>query len=324
MPELERYLAAATRDNTRRSYLSAVRHFEEGWGGLLPATAEAVARYLAAYAPSLSLNTLKLRLAALAQWHRDQGFADPTKAPLVRQVLKGIGTLHPARERRALPLPIAELAQIDATLVAAITRAAAAADTASHRRATRDRALILIGFWRAFRSDELSRLRVEDIVVTPGEGMTLYLHRTKTAHDGRGVEFKAPALSRLCPVSAYRDWIDLATLTAGPVFRRIGPGGHLGTAALHPNSLVPLLRQRILEAGIAMPDRYSGHSLRRGFATWANGHDWDVKDLMEYVGWKNAGSALRYIARADGYGRDRIEQALAQDAPAAAARVAAD
>jgi hypothetical protein len=42
------------------------------------------------------------------------------------------------------------------------------------------------------------------------------------------------------------------------------------------------------------------------------------------VGWKNAGSALRYIARADGYGRDRIEQALAQDAPAAAARVAAD
>ena len=324
MPELDRYLAAATRDNTRRSYASAVRHFEEAWGGFLPATADAVARYLAAYAPSLSLNTLKLRLAALAQWHRDQGFPDPTKAPLVRQVLKGIGTLHPARERRALPLPIAELAQIDATLVAAITQAAAEADTASHWRATRDRALILIGFWRAFRSDELSRLRVEDIVVTPGEGMTLYLHRTKTEHDGLGAEIKAPALSRLCPVSAYRDWIDLAALTAGPVFRRIGPGGHLGTAALHPNSLVPLLRRRLLAAGIATPDRYSGHSLRRGFATWANGHDWDVKDLMEYVGWKDAGSAMRYIERADGYGRYRIEQALAQDASAAAARVASD
>ena len=159
-------------------------------------------------------------------------------------------------------------------------------------------------------------------MVTPGEGMTLYLHRTKTEHDGLGAEFKAPALSRLCPVSAYRDWIDLATLTAGPVFRRIGAKGHLGTAALHPNSLVPLLRRRILAAGIAMPDRYTGHSRRRGFATWANGHDWDVKDLMEYVGWKDAGAAMRYIERADG--RYRIEQALAQEASGAAARGTSD
>ena len=32
----------------------------------------------------------KKRLAALAQWHQQQGFPDPTKAPVVRQVLKGI------------------------------------------------------------------------------------------------------------------------------------------------------------------------------------------------------------------------------------------
>uniref|UniRef100_UPI0025F55D2B tyrosine-type recombinase/integrase n=1 Tax=uncultured Thiodictyon sp. TaxID=1846217 RepID=UPI0025F55D2B len=77
--------------------------------------------------------------------------------------------------------------------------------------------------------------------------------------------------------------------------------------------------------GIATPDRYSGHSLRRGFATWANGHDWDVKDLMEYVGWKDAGSAMRYIKRADGdNGRYHIEQALAQEASAAAARGTSD
>jgi hypothetical protein len=37
-----------------------------------------MARYLAAYAEQLSLNTLKHRLAALAQWHIEQGFPDPT------------------------------------------------------------------------------------------------------------------------------------------------------------------------------------------------------------------------------------------------------
>jgi len=40
------YLALATRENTRTSYASAVRHFEIEWGGLLPATPDSVVRYL--------------------------------------------------------------------------------------------------------------------------------------------------------------------------------------------------------------------------------------------------------------------------------------
>ncbi len=82
---LDRYLEAATRENTRRSYQSAVRHFEVEWGGHLPATADSVARYLADHASRLAINTLKQRLAALAQWHTEHGFVDPTRPPLVRK-----------------------------------------------------------------------------------------------------------------------------------------------------------------------------------------------------------------------------------------------
>nr|WP_219332436.1 hypothetical protein [Moraxella osloensis] len=46
MTKLDQYVHAATRDNTRRSYQSAIRHFETEWGGFLPATADGVARYL--------------------------------------------------------------------------------------------------------------------------------------------------------------------------------------------------------------------------------------------------------------------------------------
>jgi hypothetical protein len=35
-----------------------------------------------------------------------QGFADPTKAPVVRKVLKGIRALHPAQEKQAEPLQL--------------------------------------------------------------------------------------------------------------------------------------------------------------------------------------------------------------------------
>ncbi|AAM38072.1 integrase [Xanthomonas phaseoli pv. phaseoli] len=67
MISVGQYLEAATRPNTQRAYAAATRHFEVEWGGHLPATAEQVARYLAAYAGQLALNTLRHRLAALAQ-----------------------------------------------------------------------------------------------------------------------------------------------------------------------------------------------------------------------------------------------------------------
>lgn len=106
MKKIDDYLAAATRENTRRSYLTAIRHFEVEWGGFLPATADSIARYLADHAEVLAITTLRQRLAALAQWHVTQGFPDPTKAPVVRKVLKGIQALHPAQEKQATPLQI--------------------------------------------------------------------------------------------------------------------------------------------------------------------------------------------------------------------------
>ena len=116
MADIDRYLQAATRDHTRRSYQSAIRHFEQEWGGFLPASADSVARYLAEHAQTLSINTLRQRLAAIAQWHVSQGFPDPTRAPHVRKVLKGIQALHPAQERRAKPLQLAQLEQLVASL----------------------------------------------------------------------------------------------------------------------------------------------------------------------------------------------------------------
>ena len=115
MSNIDRYIRAATRENTRRSYQSAIEHFEVTWGGFLPATAESLARYLADYADSLAVSTLKTRLAALAQWHITQGFPDPTKAPIVRKVLKGIKELHPQQEKRAKPL---QLTVVDQTIQA--------------------------------------------------------------------------------------------------------------------------------------------------------------------------------------------------------------
>lgn len=307
---LETYLQAAQRENTQRSYASAIRHFEITWGGLLPATADTVAQYLVAHATALSINTLRQRLAALSHWHQAHGFADPATTPIVKQTLKGIQALHPTREKRAEPLQLAAVAKVSDWLDAAITAAAQRGDRIAGLRCRRDRSMLLLGFWRGFRVDELVGLHTEHVTVVPGQGMTCFLGRSKTDRQLVGTTYRVPALSRWCPVAATLDWIAAAGLTEGPLFRGITRTGGIRTGALHANSVVPLLRRLFTRAGLASPETYSGHSLRRGFAGWASANGWDVRALMEYVGWKDMHSAMRYIDVPDAFGQQRIEAAL--------------
>ena len=307
MSDIDRYLQAATRDNTRRSYRSAIEHFEVKWGGFLPATADSVARYLVEHAGVLSINTLKLRLSALAQWHNSQGFADPTKAPVVRKVFKGIRALHPAQEKQAEPLQLHDLQEVVDWLEQEASIARQQQDRPQLLKAYRDRALILLGFWRGFRSDELCRLQIEHVQAHAGSGITLYLPRSKGDRENLGQTYQAPALLKLCPVQAYIDWITEAALVRGPVFRGIDRWGHLSEEGLHANSVIPLLRQALERAGIAA-EHYTSHSLRRGIATWAHQSGWDLKSLMSYVGWKDMKSALRYVEASPFLGMARLTE----------------
>ncbi len=293
MNDIDRYIEAATRDNTRRSYRAAIEHFEAEWGGFLPASADAIARYLADYAGKLAINTLRQRLAAIAQWHLDQGFPDPTKNPMVKKVLKGIQALHPAQVKQAKPLVLKHLEQLDAWFS---TQIKIAEDTGGRKyllQLSRDHALVLLGFWRGFRSDELSRVQVQHLTILPNEGMTLYLPQTKTEYEG--VTYKAPALKYLCPVRACEVWIHISGLTQGPLFPAINRWGTLGNSSMHPASFITLLRKILTDAGLQDAAMFSSHSLRRGFASWAASSGWDLKTTMEYVGWKDIRSAMRYI-----------------------------
>ena len=310
MNQIDDYLNAANRENTRRSYVSAIQHFEVEWGGFLPATVDAILRYLTDHARTLSLNTLRHRLAALSRWHHDHGFPDPTKAHKVRQVLKGIRTLHPAQEKRAKPLELMVLQQISDWLEDGIEVATERKDRGCVLRHTRDRALVLLGFWRGFRSDELVNLRAENIKITPGEGLTCYLARSKGDRQLEGREFSCPALSRLCPVTAVQAWLAASRLSEGPLFSGINRWGQLSGKPMQPSSIIPLLRNLLTSAGVDRAEDYSSHSLRRGFADWARTSGWDIQELMSYVGWRDVKAAMRYLDGADASLKIRFERGL--------------
>ena len=316
MTDLDRYLRAAERPNTQRSYASAIRDFEETWGGFLPASVDAISRYLAERASTYSASTLKHRLAALSHWHQTHGFSDPTKSPRIHQLLKGIRTVHPADEKRAKPLALEVLQRVSDWLERAIEAASGQGKHGDALRHRRDRAWLLLGFWRGFRAAELANLEIRFIEITEGEGLICYLPHSKGDRSAAGRRFACPALSRLCPVKAVSEWLQAANLSDGYLFRKIDRWGHLHQEPLAPGSIIPMMRRLLTHAGVADAEDFSSHSLRRGFAQWTRDSGWDMRMLMSYVGWRDIKSAMRYLDGAEADLKAQFEQGLTP-APAA-------
>lgn len=280
----------------------------------MPATADAIANYLASYAGLLSTNTLRQRLAALGRWHAQHGFSDPTRDDLVRRALRGIRALHGVQHNQATPLQIEDLERVVDTCEQNLVSAKRHGDRRGELLALRDRALVLLGFWRAFRSDELARVQIEHVTLREREGMTIFLPSSKGDRQNLGRTYAIPAPSRLCPVEALSAWLDGAGLTQGAAFRGITRWGTIGESALHPGSIVPLMRTMLANAGVSEARSYSSHSLRRGLAGWATVNGWDLKTLMQYVGWRDIKTAPRCVDAATD-DRERIEASLEQMAP---------
>ncbi|MBW9336960.1 Tn3 family resolvase, partial [Herbaspirillum sp. RU 5E] len=80
--------------------------------------------------------------------------------------------------------------------------------------------------------------------------MTIYLPRTKTDRSLKGTTYKTPALSKLCPVAAYFDWLAVSGLKAGAVIRGIDRWGTISEGAVNAASIIPLFRRILKSAGV--------------------------------------------------------------------------
>lgn len=226
MNDVDRYIEAATRDNTRRSYRAAIEHFEVTWGGFLPATSESVARYgqpcrdaVGEYPEAALVSAGPVAYQPwLCRSHQGTDGA---------QGHQGHSCAAPGAGKQAEPLQLQDLEKVIARLEVEISEASAQHDQPRLLRSRRDSALILLGFWRGFRSDELCRLQVQDVKAIANSGISLYLPRSKGDRDNLGRTYQTPALQRLCPVQAYIEWINCAALVRGPVFRAVDRWGNL-------------------------------------------------------------------------------------------------
>jgi integrase len=275
------YADAARSSATRRAYTSDMAAFS-AWGGRIPASPETVAAYLAA-SVFLAAATLRRRLAAIADAHQALGHLDPTKHPLVRKVFRGIRRVHGARADAATPLDIDMLARIVAALPDDLT-------------AIRDRALLLVGFFCALRRSELVALTVEDLDRRP-DGWIITIQRSKTDPYGRGQNVPLPAFrAPLCPTAAVVDWLAIAAIAEGPLFRVVGSNYKIGSAIPAPQ-VGQILRNRAGQAGLNV-QHLSAHSLRSGFAVSATRAGIAAAQIQAVTRHRTLGGLVPYLRTA--------------------------
>ena len=283
-PKVLDFIAAATSANTLRAYDSDLAHFL-AWGGAIPAKPTTVAQYLATHAEGLSMATLARRTVAIRRAHVLGGLVDPTKTELVRLTIRGIRRRHGCPQRRVAPLRVEHLSAIVSAL-------------GGSPRDIRDRALLLVGFAGAFRRSELSAVDCKWIERTE-QGIEITLPRSKTDQEGRGRRVVIPRVGGpICPGAALDSWLQVSGIADGPLFRPVSKAGKVLKGRLSPCAVAIVVKERAAQIGLD-PERYSGHSLRAGFATSAAAAGLSVWQIKGQTGHVSDAVLSRYIRETD-------------------------
>ena len=269
---------------TKRAYASDLAHFEAN-GGIIPSTPEQIADYLADMSDLFTVATIERRVAALSKTHQAKGFADPTKAEVVRSVMRGIRRKLGTAQRQAKPLLRDDLFVL--------------LDPLKDRpKDIRDRAILLIGFSAGMRRSEIVALNAEDIE-TVDKGLLITIRRSKTDQEGQGRTVAIPfGRTRYCPVTALKDWLTFAWITQGPIFTAINKHGQISNHRISGEAVSQMLKVRLRDAGYD-PTPFSGHSLRAGFATSAAEAGASNLKIRQVTGHKSDTTLNRYIRSTD-------------------------
>ena len=276
--------------NTLRAYAADWRHFEawctEVGRPALPSDPETVALYISDLAATSRVSTIQRRLTTINKAHETESLTSPARHPLVKDVLDGIKRELGVFQRGKTPLLLPDIRRMIDTCEDTIT-------------GVRDRAILLLGFSGAFRRSELAALAISDLTVG-GEGLVVFLARSKTDQEGQGVKKAIPygQHAATCPVRAIDAWIDVLGEASGPVFRRVYATGRIGTQALSDRTVALIVKKAACAAGLD-PRPYAGHSLRSGFATQAAISGVSERAILKQGNWASERMARRYIRDAN-------------------------
>ena len=265
--------------NTLRAYKSDFNHFvdfcKKNNFKPLPADPKIVSFYITNLSSNSKVSTLKRRLASISVIHKIKGHYIDIKHPLIIENLMGIQRKKGVFQKSKNPILINELKEIINSIQTL---------EINEIKKTRDKALILIGFSGGFRRSELVSIEFEDLEFTK-EGLKIFIKRSKTDQSGEGMIKAIPYFKdkNFCPVIFLKKWIEISKIDKKELIFNIS------------DKMLAILIKKYISAAGFDPKKYSGHSLRSGFAPVAASSGADEKSIMTMTGHKTTQMVRRYI-----------------------------
>ena len=274
-------LKSSKANNTLRAYKADFKDFalfcQQNGLKSMPSEPKIITLYLTHLSKSLKYSTLKRRLASISVIHRLNGHYLDTKHPLITENLLGIKRVKGTHQKAKKPILINDLKAI----INAINK-----DKNQINR-SKNKALLLVGFAGGFRRSELVGIILDDVEFVQ-EGVKIFVRRSKTDQSGEGMTKGIPYFSSpdYCPVISLKEWIQEGKINTGKIFD------------MSDKNVALTIKKYAAIAGLDQ-NKYSGHSLRSGFATSTAELGAEERSIMAMTGHKTTQMVRRYIKEAN-------------------------
>ena len=274
-------LKSSKANNTLRAYKADFKDFalfcQQNGLNPMPSEPKIITLYLTHLSKSSKYSTLKRRLASISVIHRLNGHYLDTKHPVITENLLGIKRVKGTYQKAKKPILINDLKKI----VNAIN------EDKNQINRSKNKALLLIGFAGGFRRSELVAIFLDDIEFVP-EGVKIFVRRSKTDQSGEGMTKGIPYFSNpdYCPVISLKNWIQEGKINSGKIFD------------MSDKNVALTIKKYVAITGLDQ-SKYSGHSLRSGFATSTAELGAEERSIMAMTGHKTTQMVRRYIKEAN-------------------------
>ena len=267
--------------NTLRAYKADYKDFagfciKHGFKPM-PTDPKILSLYLTHLSQTCKFSTLKRRLASISVIHKLSGHYIDIKHPMITENLMGIKRKNGSHQKAKKPILINDLKAI----IDVIDK------EKNEKKKFKNRALILVGFAGGFRRSELVEIKIGDIDFVP-EGVKIFIKRSKTDQSGEGMTKGIPYFSnsKYCPVISLKNWLEKKEIKDDKIFD------------LSDKSVALIIKKYTAIGGLDS-NKYSGHSLRSGFATSAAELGAEERSIMAMTGHKTTQMVRRYIQEAN-------------------------
>lgn len=297
------YSASSHAESTKRAYALGWKDFHSWCERLgreaLPCTEETVSLYVVSQLQEgLKLSTVQQRVAAIAFEQRRAGFSLRLDGQ-IREVVRGAKREKGTRSEGKTALAAEDLRRMCRALQKV------SSTEAKQQQATRDRALLVLGFAAAMRVSELVGLDLADVQIVR-KGLLVTIRRSKTDQEGEGRQVGIFPGSRACscPVRALKAWLKVRGRKPGALFR-----GPYGSDRLTTRGALFVLKRACVLVGLE-PELYGTHSLRVGFVTAAAEAGQSEAAIMQRTGHRSVQMVARYVRPTSAFAVDVLRKCL--------------